>query len=139
MRHFVLADLRLDPGGDRPSNPRNHDKAAVRIHLGAAQRTMRGHYSVHGVTEVLDLREGALSDRHRSAVAMPVNGWRGINRINWFLRQGHHRPVPPVGSTTWVGPSGMGTRRTACIDLLLRAVAPRSRPRAPIGLNPLGP
>jgi hypothetical protein len=107
MRDFVLADLRLDPRGDRPSNPGNHDKATVRIHLGAAQRTMRRHYSVHGVTEVLDLRERALVDRHRAAVAMPVNGWRGINGINGSLRQGHHRPVPPVGSVA---------RRTACMN-----------------------
>ena len=107
MRDFVLADLPLDSGRDRPPDTRDHDKTAVRVYLGAAQGAMRRHNPVHGVTEVFDLRERALSDRHRSAVAMPVNGWRGINGINGSLRQGHHRPVPPVGS---------GARRTACMN-----------------------
>ena len=40
MRHFVLADLRLDPGGDRPPDPGDQDKATARIHHGAAQRAM---------------------------------------------------------------------------------------------------
>jgi hypothetical protein len=57
MRHFVLADLRLNPGGDRLPDAGDQDKATARIHHGAAQRAMLGHNSVHGVTEVLDLRE----------------------------------------------------------------------------------
>jgi hypothetical protein len=57
MRHFVSANVRLDPGGDRPPDPGDQDKATARIHHGAAQRAILGYNSVHGVTEVLDLRE----------------------------------------------------------------------------------
>jgi hypothetical protein len=40
-----------------------------------------------------------------------VNGRRGIDRVNGSLRHRHHRCALPVGVT-----SGMGTRRTACMN-----------------------
>jgi hypothetical protein len=116
MRHFVLADLRLNPGGDRPADARDHDKATVSIHLGTAQCAMRRYNSVHGVTEAFDLRERALADRHRAAVAMPVNGWRGIDGINGSLRQGHHCPVARVDSMGGDDPNGIGAGRAASMN-----------------------
>jgi hypothetical protein len=50
-------------GGDRAADLGDQDKAIVRVHLGATQRAILGHNSMHGVTEVLDLREGVNAPR----------------------------------------------------------------------------
>src|SRR5262249_18124938 len=95
MGELVAADLGLDCRGHRPADLRDHHEAPAFVDLGAAQRAIRRHDSLHRVAVMLDLPHGPLAYGQGAPAGVVVDGRRSVDRVDWGVR-GIHSSHPKI-------------------------------------------